>query len=31
MDGNQEFLAWITIPEAGIAEIPPPVADIGTI
>jgi 23S rRNA (cytidine1920-2'-O)/16S rRNA (cytidine1409-2'-O)-methyltransferase len=23
MDGNQEFLAWITIPEAGITEIPP--------
>lgn len=30
MDGNQEFLAWITIPAAGIAAIPPPVADIGT-
>ena len=30
MDGNQEFLAWITIPETGIAEIPPLAADIGT-
>ena len=30
MDGNQEFLAWITIPEAGIPEIPPPMADSGT-
>jgi 23S rRNA (cytidine1920-2'-O)/16S rRNA (cytidine1409-2'-O)-methyltransferase len=27
MDGNQEFLAWITIPQAGIPQIPPPVAD----
>ena len=30
MDGNQEFLAWITIPEAGIPQIPPPMADFGT-
>ncbi len=30
MDGNQEFLAWITIPEAGIAPIQPLVADSGT-
>lgn len=30
MDGNQEFLAWITIPESGIAEVPPLAADIGT-
>jgi 23S rRNA (cytidine1920-2'-O)/16S rRNA (cytidine1409-2'-O)-methyltransferase len=29
MDGNQEFLAWMVIPEAGIAEIkqPPPEPD----
>ena len=26
MDGNQEFLAWITIPQAGIAEIPPQIS-----
>ena len=30
MDGNQEFLAWITIPEAGIGEIPALAADIET-
>lgn len=23
-DGNQEFLAWITIPESGCPEVPPP-------
>ncbi len=23
MDGNQEFLAWITIPEAGLPAVPP--------
>ena len=31
MDGNQEFLAWITIPQAGITENPPLMADYGTI
>jgi 23S rRNA (cytidine1920-2'-O)/16S rRNA (cytidine1409-2'-O)-methyltransferase len=29
-DGNQEFLAWITIPQAGVPQIAPPMADSGT-
>lgn len=31
MDGNQEFLAWIIVPQARILEIQPPEADSGPL